>query len=324
MTLSSSKVEQVGTPGSADWHTHSAFMPLPPNVSMFETVIPFLQVGQSGGSRSNGARDSQRGGGRDTSKTKLMQINLLLLQTDTGTVFVWGIGKEQDNQCVRCETCGSHIFLYIVLMKICCQSVDKGLPSWLSRPAPHPPLIRGRVRRALQLCSAYQKAPDARHSHHDGYRMHYCRSRDFTTRRAPTPPDASYIPDASGPDALYDTVRRVVHPRRVGPRHLVRHSTTRRTVSYDACTTLYDTVRHCTTLYDASYSVVRRWYDIVRHSTTLYDTVRHSTTQYDTVRHCTTQYDTVRHSTTQYDASYCVVRHIYVYICTVRCHRLPA
>ena len=40
--------------------------------------------------------------------------------------------------------------------------------------------------------------------------VHYCRNRDFTTRRAPTPPDASYIPDASGPDALYDTVRRVV------------------------------------------------------------------------------------------------------------------
>ena len=34
--------------------------------------------------------------------------------------------------------------------------------------------------------------------------------------------DASYIPDASGPDALYDTVRRVVRSRRVGPRHLVR------------------------------------------------------------------------------------------------------
>ena len=63
-----------------------------------------------------------------------------------------------------------------------------------------------------------------------GY-LHYCRNRDFTTRRAPTPPDASYIPDASGPDTLYDTVRRVVHPRRVGPRRLVRHCTTRRTVS---------------------------------------------------------------------------------------------
>ena len=59
---------------------------------------------------------------------------------------------------------------------------------------------------------------------------HYCRNRDFTTRRAPTPPDASYIPDASGPDTLYDTVRRVVHPRRVGPRRLVRHCTTRRTL----------------------------------------------------------------------------------------------
>ena len=34
--------------------------------------------------------------------------------------------------------------------------------------------------------------------------------------------DASYIPDASCPDALYDTVRRVVRSRRVGPRHLVR------------------------------------------------------------------------------------------------------
>ena len=30
-------------------------------------------------------------------------------------------------------------------------------------------------------------------------------------------------------DTLYDTVRRVVHPRRVRPRHLVRHCTTRRT-----------------------------------------------------------------------------------------------
>ena len=43
-----------------------------------------------------------------------------------------------------------------------------------------------------------------------GHNRGYCRNRDFTTRRAPTPPDASYIPDASGPDALYDTVRRVV------------------------------------------------------------------------------------------------------------------
>ena len=38
--------------------------------------------------------------------------------------------------------------------------------------------------------------------------------RTSPTRRAPTPCttlyDASYIPDASGPDALYDTVRRVV------------------------------------------------------------------------------------------------------------------
>ena len=63
-------------------------------------------------------------------------------------------------------------------------------------------------------------------------------------RRARTPPDASYIPDASGPDTLYYTVRRAVHPRRVGPRRLVRHCTTRRTVSYGACTTLYDPVRH--------------------------------------------------------------------------------
>ena len=31
-------------------------------------------------------------------------------------------------------------------------------------------------------------------------------------------------------DTLYDTVRRVVHPRRVGPRRLVRHCTTRRTL----------------------------------------------------------------------------------------------
>ena len=141
--------------------------------------------------------------------------------------------------------------------------------------------------------------------------------RTSPTRRAPTPCttlyDASYIPDASGPDTLYDTARRVVQCRTTlydAVRHCttlydtVRHCTTRRTVSYDAGTTQYDTVRHSTTQYDA-----------VRHSTTLYDTVRHSTTQYDTVRHCTTQYDTVRHSTTQYDASYSVVRHIYVYIC---------
>ena len=125
--------------------------------------------------------------------------------------------------------------------------------------------------------------------------MHYCRSRDFTTRRAPTPPDASYIPDASGPDTLYDTVRRVVQCRTTLERH---------------CTTLYDTVRHCTTLYDT-----------VRHSTTQYDTVRHSTTQYDTVRHSTTRrtvsygagttlYDTIRHCrTVSYDI------HMYIYVC---------
>ena len=59
---------------------------------------------------------------------------------------------------------------------------------------------------------------------HARRRFHYCRSRDFTTRRAPTPPDTSYIPDASGPDTLYDTVRRVVQ---------------------------------CTTQYDASYSVTQ-------------------------------------------------------------------
>ena len=119
---------------------------------------------------------------------------------------------------------------------------------------------------------------------------HYCRSRDFTTRRAPTPPDASYIPDASGPDTLYDAVRRVVLCRTT----LVRHSTT-----------LYDTVRHSTTQYDT-----------VRHSTTQYDTVRHSTTQYDAsycvVRRC---YDTVRHCTTLYDASYSVVQCRTTYIC---------
>ena len=133
--------------------------------------------------------------------------------------------------------------------------------------------------------------------------FHYCRSRDFTTRRAPTPPDASYIPDASGPDTLYDTVRRVVHPRRVGPRHLVRHCTTRCTVSYDACTTLYDTVRHCTTQYDT-----------VRHCTTQYDTVRHSTTQYDTVRHCTTQYD-ASYSVVQCRTTYiCIYMYVYIYI----------
>ena len=42
---------------------------------------------------------------------------------------------------------------------------------------------------------------------------HNCQSRHFTTRWAPTPPDASYIPDVSGPDTLYDTVRRVVRCR---------------------------------------------------------------------------------------------------------------
>ena len=141
--------------------------------------------------------------------------------------------------------------------------------------------------------------------------------RTSPTRRAPTPCttlyDASYIPDASGPDTLYDTVRRVVQCRTTlydAVRHCttlydtVRHCTTRCTVSYDAGTTQYDTVRHSTTQYDT-----------VRHSTTQYDTVRHSTTQYDTVRHCTTQYDTVRHSTTQYDTVRRVVQCRTAYIC---------
>ena len=65
-----------------------------------------------------------------------------------------------------------------------------------------------------------------------GRTPHYCRNRDFTTRRAPTPPDASYIPDASG------------------PRHLVQHCTTRRTSPTRRAPT------PCTTLYDASYSVL--------------------------------------------------------------------
>ena len=49
--------------------------------------------------------------------------------------------------------------------------------------------------------------------------------------------DASYIPDASGPDALYDTVRRVVRSRRVGPRRLVR----RPDASYSAFPTALST-----------------------------------------------------------------------------------
>ena len=140
--------------------------------------------------------------------------------------------------------------------------------------------------------------------------------RTSPTRRSPTPCttlyDASYIPDASGPDTLYDTVRRVVQCR---------------TTLYDTvrhCTTLYDTVRHCTTQYDTvrhsttQYDAVRHsttQYDTVRHCTTQYDTVRHSTTQYDTVRHCTTQYDTVQHSTTQYDTVRRVVQCRTTYIC---------
>ena len=126
--------------------------------------------------------------------------------------------------------------------------------------------------------------------------------RTSPTRRAPTPCttlyDVSYIPDASGPDTLYDTVRRVVLCRTT----LVRH-----------CTTLCDTVRHCTTLYDASYSVVRHWYDTVRHSTTQYDTVRHSTTRrtvsYDAG---TTLYDTVRRVVQCRTVSYDIYMYIYV------------
>ena len=61
------------------------------------------------------------------------------------------------------------------------------------------------------------------------YRVVLCRTVSYCVVRCRccTTPcttlyDASYIPDASGPDALYDTVRRVVRSRRVGPRHLVR------------------------------------------------------------------------------------------------------
>ena len=53
--------------------------------------------------------------------------------------------------------------------------------------------------------------------------MSYCVVRCWCcTTPCTTLYDASYIPDASGPDALYDTVRRVVRSRRVGPRRLVR------------------------------------------------------------------------------------------------------
>ena len=65
--------------------------------------------------------------------------------------------------------------------------------------------------------------------------MSYCVVRCWCcTTPCTTLYDASYIPDASGPDALYDTVRRVVHPRRVGPRRLVR----RPDASYNAFPTV--------------------------------------------------------------------------------------
>ena len=71
--------------------------------------------------------------------------------------------------------------------------------------------------------------------------MSYCVVRCWCcTTPCTTLYDASYIPDASGPDALYDTVRRVVRSRRVGPRRLVR----RPDASYNAFpTALYQSGR---------------------------------------------------------------------------------
>ena len=77
-------------------------------------------------------------------------------------------------------------------------------------PAPDPPpqpLLNGALATAERSFSRHRPPLGTRS------RVHYCQSRDFTTRRAPTPPDASYIPDTSGPDTLYDTVRRVVQCR---------------------------------------------------------------------------------------------------------------
>ena len=65
--------------------------------------------------------------------------------------------------------------------------------------------------------------------------MSYCVVRCWCcTTPCTTLYDTSYIPDASGPDALYDTVRRVVRSRRVGPRRLVR----RPDASYNAFPTV--------------------------------------------------------------------------------------
>ena len=69
--------------------------------------------------------------------------------------------------------------------------------------------------------------------------MSYCVVRCWCcTTPCTTLYDASYIPDASGPDALYDTVRRVVRSRRVGPRRLVR----RPDASYNAFPTALETL----------------------------------------------------------------------------------
>ena len=71
--------------------------------------------------------------------------------------------------------------------------------------------------------------------------MSYCVVRCWCcTTPCTTLYDASYIPDASGPDALYDTVRRVVRSRRVGPRRLVR----RPDASYNAFPTALSRAGH--------------------------------------------------------------------------------
>ena len=138
-----------------------------------------------------------------------------------------------------------------------------------------------------------------------------CRSVSY--QRRTTQYDASYSV------VQCRTVSYSVVQCRTASYSVVRHCTTRRTVSYKV------SGPDASGAYDASYSVVqgvgarrvgdvRRVvqcrtrcrtaptpYDTVRHSTTQYDTVRHGTTRYDTVRHSTTQYDTVRHSTTRYD-----------------------
>ena len=73
--------------------------------------------------------------------------------------------------------------------------------------------------------------------------MSYCVVRCWCcTTPCTTLYDASYIPDASGPDALYDTVRRVVRSRRVGPRRLVR----RPDASYNAFPTVLHRGAHDT------------------------------------------------------------------------------